>query len=117
METYPSLLIELPVDVGPPQYRILSHDQDDLGRGEVRIVSKIGRRSWKFDHKALSNNDVSTLETFWTTVKASTFLFTNPEDSNESVTVRFVNRGVIEMAGLTTIWDVKGVELQEVFAW
>lgn len=117
METYPSLLIELHADESPKDYRILSNDEGDLGVSESRVVSTLGRRSWKFDHKALSNTDVGTLETFWGTVKASTFLFTNPEDANELVPVRFVSRGVIEMADLKTIWDIRGVELKEVLSW
>ena len=117
METYPSLLIELKVDEDPAAYRILSSDEGELGLSEVRVVSTLGRRSWKFDHKALSNTDVGTLETFWGTVKATTFLFPNPDDSEDLIPVRFVSRGVIEMSGLKTIWDVRGVELREVLSW
>lgn len=117
METYPSLPIQLPIDEDPKAYRILSNEQDEFGFGQSRVVSTLGRRRWKFNHKALSNANVATLETFWGTVKAGTFYFVNPDDANETVTVRFVSRGVIEMAQLKTIWDVNGVELQEVLAW
>lgn len=118
METYPDLLKELPLDDPDSNFVRLSSDHGDMGYAQHRVQSTLGIRSWRFDHRLLTNSQVGQLETFWGAIRGNAvFEFINPDDPNEIVTARLVSPGKIIMVDLVTIWDVKGVEVEEVLAW
>lgn len=118
METYPDLLKELPLDDPAKAFPRLTSAHHEFGHAQHRVVSTLGVRRWRFDHKALTNSEVGQLETFWAAIRGNAvFEFVNPDDANETVKARLVSPGKIVMASLKTIWDVRGVEVEEVLPW